>query len=114
MAKILDFNAIEQPTLEVVLRDKAKTHLHITAPSVELVERLQANTESITKACKTKDMKSLQVCYDLAAEFVSCNQEGVQINGDELRGVYGVDYTLLFVFFVAYQDFITDIKQAKN
>ena len=114
MAKKLDFNAIAQPTLELVMRDTNKTHITVTTPSVELVEKLEANLDDITAACNKKDANSMTVCYDLAAEFISNNQEGITITGQELREVYGVDYTLLFAFFIAYQDLINEIKSAKN
>ena len=114
MARTLDFNTLAQPTLEMVMRDEKKTHINVTAPSYELLEKLEANMTSITDACKKKDIKSLQVGYDLAAELVSCNMEGIKVTGQELREKYGVDYTLLFAFLIAYMDFINDIKQAKN
>lgn len=114
MARKLDFNALEQPTLEVVLRDENKTHITVMVPSVELVEKLEANGESITAACKRKDAHSMQVCYDLAAELMSCNEENLTITGEELRAKYGVGYGLLFAFLVAYNDFVAEIKNAKN
>ena len=114
MAKILDFNAMEQPTLEVVLRDEARTKITVTAPTLALIEKLQANKDIIKAVCSTKDEKALKEAYSLAAELMSCNQEGINLTGEELRTKYDVSYVLLFAFLVNYMEFIDEIKNAKN
>ncbi len=114
MAKILDFNAMEQPTIEVVLRDEARTKITVTAPTLALIEKLQANKDIIKAACNAKDSKALNEAYDLAAEFMSCNLEGIKLTGKELQTKYGVSYVLLFAFIVNYMEFIDEIKNAKN
>lgn len=114
MAKIIDFNALEQPTIEVVLRDEARTKITVTAPDLALIEKLQANSDSIKAACSTKDLKAVNEAYNLAAEFMSCNQEGIKLTGEELRTKYGVTYALLFIFIMNYLEFIDEIKNAKN
>lgn len=114
MAKVIDFNAIEQPTIEVVLRDAARTKLTVTAPDLALIEKLTANKEIIKEACNGKDEKALAEAYNIAADFMNCNKEGIKLTGDELRTKYGVSYSLLFVFLVNYLEFIDEIKNAKN
>ena len=42
MAKLLDLNALEQPVLEVKLRDKDRTVFRLTTPTTKLVERFMA------------------------------------------------------------------------
>jgi hypothetical protein len=114
MAKTLDFNKIEQPTLVVVMRDEAQTKLSITAPSEALIEKLEANLGDIKEACSGKNREALDTAFDLAADFMSCNKEEIQLTGEELRGKYNVSYTMLLAFFVAYLEFIDEIKNAKN
>lgn len=114
MAKMLDFNKFEQPTLPMVMRDDAKTHVTVIVPSEELIEKLEANKDEIAKACKSDNKDSLASCYDLAAELISCNEEGITVTGKELKEHYGVNYLMLFGFFVAYLEFVNEIKSAKN
>ena len=114
MAKTLDFNKLEQPTLNVVLRDEAQTRLTITAPSEALIEKLEANIDDIKAACSSKNKEALDTAFALAADFMSCNLEGIQVTSEELRGKYGVNYAMLLAFIVCYLEFIEEIKNAKN
>ena len=114
MARSIDFNAFEQPTIEVVMRDDAKTKITVTAPSEALIEKMDANLDLIKNACKSDNPKAMDECYSLTAEFMSCNLEGLTITGEELRNKYKVNYVMLFVFLKNYMDFIDDIKNAKN
>lgn len=114
MARSIDFNALEQPTIEVVMRDDAKTKITVIAPSEALIEKLSANIDIIKNACKSDNPQSMDECYSLTAEFMSCNKEGLTITGEELRKKYNVNYVMLFVFLKNYMDFIDDIKNAKN
>lgn len=114
MAKMLDFNKFDQPTLPLIMRDDAKTHVTVVAPSEELIEKLEANKDEIVKACGNKDAGSLAQCYDLAAELISCNEEGLAMTGKELKEVYKVNYLMLYAFLASYLEFVNDIKSAKN
>ena len=114
MAKMLDFNKFDQPTLPLVMRDDAKTKLTVVAPSEELIERLEANIDGIKLACASKNSESLVACYDLTAELISCNEEGIKMTGKELKEVYKVNYMMLFAFLVSYLEFVNEIKSAKN
>lgn len=114
MARTIDFNKLEQPTLKLIMSDEKRTELNVTAPSEELIERLEANLDAIKDACKPGKDGSLSKAYELAAEFISCNQEGIKMTGDELRDVYKVNYIMLTAFLVNYLEFIDEIKNAKN
>lgn len=115
MAKILDFNSFEQPTLPIVMKDEKKTTFTVTAPSEELIEKLDANRVEITEKLKNaKDLNSLNALYEFAAELISCNEEHVEITGEELKTTYKVNYMMLFAFYVAYMQFVNEIKNAKN
>lgn len=114
MARTIDFNKLEQPTLKLIMRDEKRTELNVTAPAEELIERLEANLDAIKDACKPGKAGSLDKAYELAADFISCNQEGLKITGDELRNVYKVNYIMLTAFLINYLEFIDEIKNAKN
>lgn len=114
MARIIDFNKLEQPTLPLIMRDEKHTELNVVAPTEELIEKLEANYDIIQEACKPGKAGSLDKAYELAAEFISCNLEGIKVTGDELRNVYKVNYLMLTVFMVNYLEFIDEIKNAKN
>lgn len=114
MAKALNFRKFAQPTLPVNMNDAAETLFTITTPSVELVERLEANQAEIVAAIKKGDRESLEEVWSLAADLISCNREGRQVTVEELKGKYGMTYQMLFVFFNAYEEFLGEIKSAKN
>lgn len=114
MAKLLNFRHFAQPTLPIVMNDAAETPFTLIAPSVELVERLEANQDTIVATFQKGDRESLDAIWDLAASLISCNREGIKTTADELKGRYGMSYQMLFAFLTAYGEFIADIESAKN
>jgi hypothetical protein len=114
MAKGLNFRNFAQPTLPINMNDAEETLFNITAPTVELVERLEANKDMMLKIFEAGDRSSLNELWKLAADLISCNRECRQVCADDLKGRYGMDYQMLFAFFVAYIEFIDEIKSAKN
>lgn len=114
MAKTLNFNDVKLLTLHIVLKDEAKTNVHITAPTVDLVERLQSDLPSLQEKLKKGDKESIKLMYDLAADLISVNKDDIKLNGEQLRNEYKLDVVDLMVFFGAYLDFVAEIKNAKN
>lgn len=115
MKRTLDFNTIEQPTIELTFRDAARTTLNVTAPTVALIEKLQANLGTLTDTLNGKDTEALPAVYDLLAEFISCNEEGVTVTGTDLRDKYGWNGILQpFAFLKVYLAMIEEIQVAKN
>ena len=114
MAKMLNFRHFAQPTLPLAMNDANETPFTLIAPSVELVERLEANQETIVATFQKGDRESLDAIWDLAASLISCNRECRQVTADELKGRYGMSYTMLFAFLTAYGEFIAEIESAKN
>jgi hypothetical protein len=112
--RTLDFNAIEQPTFDVTMRDKGKTVLRLTIPTEELVERLAASAKELKAIVEKKDAHSVKKCYALAAELFSCNADLVSVTGEELRNRYRISITDLVAFFVSYIEFINEIRNTKN
>lgn len=114
MAKSLNFREFAQPTLKVTMNDVDETVFKLTAPSVELVERLEANQDTLLAIFKKGDRESLDEIWQLAADLISCNREGRRVTVDDLKGRYGMGYEMLFVFLEAYGEFVNEIEEAKN
>ena len=114
MAKGLNFRNFAQPTLPINMNDAEETLFTLTAPTVELVERLEANQENIVAILRQGDRQSLDELWNFVAALISCNRECRQVTADELKGRYGMTYEMLFAFIIAYSEFINEIKSAKN
>lgn len=114
MARVLDFNKFEQPTLPLVMKDADRTKFTVIAPSVELVHKLEANKEALTEALEKGDENSVEKCWGLAAELISCNEEHRHVTAEDLQGKYGMTYVMLFAFFKVYGELIAEIESAKN
>lgn len=114
MAKVLNFREFAQPTLPIQMNDVEGTLFTCMAPTVELVERLEANQEAIIAVFKKGDRECLDELWKLTAELISCNREHRSVTPEELKGKYGMNYQMLFAFITAYGDFIDEIENAKN
>lgn len=114
MAKILDLNALEQPILELTMRDANKTIFRLTTPTTKLVERFIAAKVELADIAQSGSEKKIKKLYELMADIISCNVDFVKVTADELKDKYGVRLSDLFVIFSAYVGFINDITNAKN
>lgn len=114
MAKALNFRNFAQPTLPIQMNDAAETLFTITTPSVEMVERLEANETEIKAAFARGDRESLNRAWELAADLIRCNREGRQVTAEDLKGKYGMNYPMLLMFFQAYNEFLDEIRNEKN
>jgi hypothetical protein len=115
MKRTLDFNALEQPSIELTFRDAARTRVTVKAPTTAMVEKLQANLGSIKAALGGDQATALPAVYDMLAEFISCNEEGLTVTGADLRDKYGwTDIIYPFAFMKVYLEMIEEIQNAKN
>ena len=114
MAKSLNFRHFSQPTLPIHMNDAEETLFTITQPTVELVERLEANLASILQVFNGRNTDAVAEAWKLAADLISCNREHRSVTVEELKGKYGVSYQMLLAFFGAYGEFIQEIENAKN
>ena len=101
MAKSLNFRQFAQPTLVLSMNDAEETTLTLTAPTVELVERLEANKDAIVATFQKGDTSSLSAIWSLAADLISCNRECAPVTVEDLKGRFGVNYEMLFAFLQA-------------
>lgn len=114
MAKVLDFNTVERPVLELVMQDADRTHIRVSTPTEGLVEELAALAPQLEKVLQAKDADSIAAIYDLAARLINCNRDCIKVTPEELRGKFRMNFESLVIFFGAYVDFINEITQAKN
>lgn len=114
MAKGLNFRNFAQPTLPINMNDAEETLFTCTAPTVLLVERLEANQDAIVASFQGGGRESLDAIWDLAADLISCNREHRRVTAKELKGKYGMSYEMLYAFFIAYSEFVGEIENAKN
>lgn len=114
MANIVDFNAYRRPELVLVLKDEARTVLHVTAPTKQLVEELRANLHELQTALTRQDEEASRLVYYLAAKLCNCNLDGRMFTGEDLAKKYGLNLEDMAVFYTSYVDFIDEIEKAKN
>lgn len=112
--KTLDFNQFRKPTLLVTLCDDQKTVVRVTVPSLDLVEEMQARLPGLQAMLDGSSRESEEELYDIAARLISCNRDLLRITADELKTKYDMAKEDLIIFFGAYVDFITGIKNEKN
>ena len=111
---VLDLNTVRLETLDLTLRDDARTTLHVTTPTEALVAELAAVTPEMLTVIRSGDKEGTQSIYDLAARLISCNREGIKITGVELLEKYRMDLESAVVFFSAYMDYIAGVTNQKN
>lgn len=114
MAKALNFRSFSQPTLPLTMNDPEGTAITVIAPSVELVERLEANEAEILAAFEGRDSEAVEALWRFAADLISCNREGITVTAADLKGRYAISYDMLLAFYTAFGEFIDEIKAAKN
>lgn len=111
----LDLNAVERTTLELTLRDDARTALSLTIPTEGLVNKLQGMGPELAKI-QTGDRDAVGMIYELAADLISCNTDFFTVTAEDLRdrSKYRMDLESLLIFFSAYMDFINEVAGQKN
>jgi len=112
--EMLDFNALEQPSWPVKLKDEAQTVVHVSAPSVELYDRLLAAAPELSNVAKKKDGRTIRALYNLVAEIISINEDGYTFTGEELLTKYRLSLVDVVRFVSGYLQFQKEIQDAKN
>ena len=112
MSRRFSFNAFEQPTLEVELRGGKIIHLEI--PTVSAVERMRDALPSLHKRITQDNIGDLRKFYELLAELMSFNTEGVTITAEELEKTHRITLDAMVPFFTDYMAFIDEVRASKN
>ena len=114
MAKMIDLNALEQPVLEIKLRDEERTVFRLVVPSTKLVERFIGAKAEIAEAAKSGNAEKIKKIYDIAAELIRCNADYITVTATDLRDKYRLMFGDIVTVFTAYLEFIKEISDAKN
>ncbi len=112
--RTLDFNALEQPVMEITLKDTDRTKLRLTTPTEGLYQRMLAAGKDLKRITAKGNLETIKQIYALSAEIISCNTDGIKVTAEELRDVYGLKLYDIIVFMGAYVDFVKELASAKN
>ena len=111
----LDLNTLyQQPTMSLTLRDKNRTVLHLELSAVALVERLQAVIPELELIASNRNLEGINMLYDLTADILNFNREGITLTADSLKTVYKISLQDMVIIFNAYLEFVDEVKSAKN
>lgn len=114
MAKILDLNALDQPVLEIKIRDEARTIFRLTTPTTKLVDKFISAKAEMADIVSSRDEEKIKKLFELTAELISCNAEYITVTAEELRDKYRLTLGDIVVIFAAYLDFVKEFNNAKN
>lgn len=114
MNNITDLRFADFPTMVLLLAGDIV--VHITAPSLDLLEELnhsKTSLEAILRDEKNGSRKQKAV-YDLAAKLINCNDSEFTTTGFELLTRYRWGRRATLKFFEDYQAFIESLENEKN
>lgn len=114
MAKVLDLNALDQPILELKLRDDNRTVFRLTVPTVKQYERFISAKSEMSEIAKYQNPEKIKKLFELTAELISCNADYITVTAEELRDKYRLKFGDIVVIFAAYLDFTKEFNNAKN
>lgn len=112
--EMLDFNAIQQPTWPLKLKDDDQTVVHLSYPTLELVDRLTALSGELRGIAAKKDGKAIRATFGTVAEVMNHNEDGFTFTAEELRDKYRMTLLDLARFVSGYMDFLQEANNAKN
>jgi len=110
--KSFDFNAIQQPMLEVTLPNKEQTKVRLTVPKTSLAEKAASITAELKEISESKDGYMIQRVYETVAEIMSCNLEFRTFTTEELKNCLNFEH--IAAFCLEYVSFLRDLKKEKN
>ncbi len=113
MARVLDLNEVQSSFMDVTLRDKACTVVHLDLPTEAMVSELQ-NMQTDLEKMKKGDRPAIMAIYDLMAKLINCNLDLFQTTGEELQTKYGMNLVVALTFFNSYMDNVTELSNQKN
>lgn len=113
MARVLDFNDLQNSILDITLRDEARTVVHLDLPNEALINELE-NMDQEIENMKTGNQAAVKGIYDLAARLINCNLDYFKTTGDELLRKYNMNLVLMLQFFSKYMECVEELKNQKN
>lgn len=112
--QMFDFNAIQKPTWTIKLADADQTVVHLSYPSLELIERLEAMSKDLTKVVNGNNGAAVKKSFDVIAEVMNFNEDGLTFTAEELRDKYHMTLLGMTRFTAGYLTFLKEANDAKN
>ena len=112
--QMFDFNAIQNPTMPVKLADEAQTVVQLSYPSLELVERLESMSKSLTEVVRGNNSEIVKKAFGVVAEVMNFNEDGLTFTAEELRSKYHMTLLGMARFTAGYLSFLKEANEAKN
>lgn len=112
--QMFDFNAIQKPTWPVKLADEAQTVVHLSYPSLDMVEKLMGLSESLKEVVATNNSETVRNAFGVVAMVLSCNEDGLTFTAEELRDKYHMTLLGMARFTAGYLSFLQEANNAKN
>ncbi len=113
MARVLDLNEVQDSLMDLTLRDKERTVVHLDMPTEELVNKLENMQKDLDKL-KTGDKPAITAIYELMADLVNCNLDYFKVTADELPRKYGMNLVVTLKFFSVYMSCMEELANTKN
>lgn len=117
MSKSLDFNTVKKTPFVVTLRDKNKTKLLITTPTMAMLKRLEGLQSRLTEyetlsEGEMADLGILDELYKMVADLMSRNVGNKNVTTEQLAEI--MDFEDLVLFIRAYVVHIKEVLSQKN
>ena len=114
MGETYSFSAHRPPVLEIEMPDKKQTVVHITPPTLKLIEEVTERMPELLDLHTKGAPERARASFDLAARMMSYNLDGMAFTAEDLRDVYKLTRYDVLGFFKLYVNFLANLKDAKN
>lgn len=113
MSTPINFNNMQKRYLSVTLADEKNTTLLIGTPTKAIMDDLISLQNSINTYSENEtNVDAFDAIYGACARVMSRNKAGVKITKEQLEEI--LDYEDILIFFSAYLNFVSELKNQKN
>ena len=112
--QMFDFNAIQKPTWPVKLADDAQTVVHLSYPSLDLVEKMMALSNELKDVVNKNNSETVRKSFEVVATVMNCNEDGLHFTAEDLRVKYHMTLLGMARFVAGYLSFMQEANEAKN
>ena len=112
--QMFDFNAIQKPAWPVKLADDAQTVVHLSYPSLDLVEKMMALGDELKDVVNKNNSDTVRKSFEVVATVMNCNEDGLTFTAEELRDQYHMTLLGMARFVAGYLSFLQEANNAKN
>lgn len=102
----------KRPRLRLEMDEE--TIIHVTVPTVEMVEEFKEALPELMPLLKGTGRESKKALYELAANLINCNLDAEHVTVADLVNKYDWSVEDLTKFYLDYMAFIEGIENEKN